>query len=170
MSTLKLTDTEIKKRIEELLAKLGPKAKALWAADCARRVLPYFEDRYPGDNRPRKAIKAAIAWAMDKLKMTDVRKYEVAAYAAAREADYQPACAAARAAGHAAATALFVDHVPHAADYAAKAAAFASDPADTGAAARERAWQLERLLQYVREDEDRGHIQNSRSGGGPEKG
>lgn len=148
----KLTDTETKKRIEELLSKLDHKSKTLWAADCARHVLPYFEDRYPGDDRPRKAIKAAIAWTMDKLKITDVQKYVVAAHATAREVDYQPACAAARAAGHAAAAALFVDHVPHAADYAAKAASFASDPVDTGAAARERAWQLERLLQYIGED------------------
>lgn len=158
MNTDKLTDTETKKRIEELLGKLDHKWKALWAADCARHVLTYFEDRYPDDDRPRKAIKAAIAWTMGKLKMTDVRKYVFAAYAAAREAGYQPACAAARAAGHAAATALFVDHVPHAADYAAKATSFASDPADTGAAARERAWQLERLLQYIRKDEDHADI------------
>lgn len=158
MNTDKLTDTETKKRIEELLGKLDHKSKALWAADCARHVLNYFEDRYPGDDRPRKAIKAVIAWTMDKLKMTDVQKYVAAAYSAAREADYQPACAAARAAGHAAATAIFVDHVPHAAGYAAKAAAFASDPADTGAAASERAWQLERLVQYIGKDEDHANI------------
>lgn len=158
MSTEKPTDMELKKIIDELLLKLGSKTGTLWAADCAKRALPHFEGRYPGDNRPRKAIKAAIAWTMGKLEMTDVQKYVVAAYAAAREADYQPACAAARAAGHAAATALFVDHVPHAADYAAKAASFASDPADTEAAARERAWQLERLLQYIRSGEEHGDI------------
>ena len=30
----------------------------LWAADCAERVLPYFEENYPKDNRPRNAIEA----------------------------------------------------------------------------------------------------------------
>lgn len=157
MSIEKLNDMETKKRIEELLAKLDHKAKALWAADSAKRVLPLFEDGYPGDDRPRKAIKAALAWAMGKLKMADTQKYVLAAYAAAREAD-QTAGAAARAAGHAAATAQFADHATHAADYAAKAAAFASDPADIDAAARERKWQLERLLQYIGKDESDGDI------------
>jgi hypothetical protein len=154
--TDKFTDTETKKQIEQLLITLDHKTKAFWAADCARHVLALFEDRYPGDDRPRKAIKAALAWAMGQLKMTDARKYALAAHAAAREAG-QAAGAAARAAGHAAATAHVADHALHAAGYAAKAAAFASDSADTEAAARERTWQLERLMQYAREESD-GHI------------
>jgi len=32
---------------------------ALWAADCAEHVLPYFEEKYPEDARPRRAIEAA---------------------------------------------------------------------------------------------------------------
>ncbi len=154
--TGKFTDTETKERIEQLLKSLSHKAKTRWAADCARHVLPLFEDRYPGDERPRKAVKAAIAWTMDKLSMTDARKYALAAHAAAREAG-QTAGAAARAAGHAAAAAHVADHAAHGANYAAKAAAFATGPADTTAAARERAWQLERLMQYAREESD-GHI------------
>ena len=33
-----------------------------FAADCAERVLPIFEARYPEDLRPRQAIEAARAW------------------------------------------------------------------------------------------------------------
>src|SRR3990170_4279484 len=36
---------------------------ARWAADCAWRVLPYFEGGHPGDDRPRRAIEAARARA-----------------------------------------------------------------------------------------------------------
>ena len=34
---------------------------ALWAADCAEHVLPFFEEKHPQDDRPRKAIEAARA-------------------------------------------------------------------------------------------------------------
>lgn len=40
-----------------------PKTARLFAADCAERVLHFYEDRYPGDLRPRKAIEAARAYA-----------------------------------------------------------------------------------------------------------
>ena len=33
-----------------------------FAADCAERVLLKFEERYPDDMRPRRAIEAARAW------------------------------------------------------------------------------------------------------------
>ena len=33
-----------------------------FAVACARRVLPIFEQHYPNDDRPRKAIEAAEAW------------------------------------------------------------------------------------------------------------
>ena len=33
------------------------------AAWCARQVLPVYETAYPNDNRPRRAIEAAEAWA-----------------------------------------------------------------------------------------------------------
>lgn len=36
---------------------------AIWAADCDERVLPYFEEKYPEDNRPRKANEACRTWA-----------------------------------------------------------------------------------------------------------
>ena len=35
----------------------------LFAADCAERVLPLFEQRFPNDDRPRKAIAAARNYA-----------------------------------------------------------------------------------------------------------
>jgi len=77
------------------------KLLALWAADCAEHVLPFFEEQYPEDDRPRKAIAAARAWARGEIKCGQARAAAVAAHAAAREADE----GAARAAGHAAGTA-----------------------------------------------------------------
>jgi len=43
---------------------------AVWAADCAERVLSLFEDKYPGDDRPRHAVEQARAWARGEITMT----------------------------------------------------------------------------------------------------
>jgi hypothetical protein len=119
---------------------------ALWSAACAERVLPLFEAAAPGDERPRKAIEAARAWARGDLKMTDARKIAFASHAAARETNNESACLAARAAGHAAATAHVAKHSPHAAAYAIKAIAKqCSEHKDENLLEVEREWQLLQL-------------------------
>ena len=45
----------------------SPQIAALFAADCAERVLPLFEDKYPDDTRPRAAITAARQWARGEI-------------------------------------------------------------------------------------------------------
>ncbi len=105
------------KKIEEDEHKL----LALWAADCAEHVLPFFEKEHPGDDRPRLAIEAARLWVKGKIKAGEARKYALASHAAARDAIVPEAIAAARAAGHAAATAHVSGHAVYAAVYAVKA-------------------------------------------------
>ena len=46
---------------------------AVWAADCAEHVLHYFEQARPGDERPRRAIELARAWARGEIRMTPAR-------------------------------------------------------------------------------------------------
>ncbi len=109
---------------------------AAWAADCAERVLSMFEDYYPEDARPRQAVEAAREWVQGKLKMTEARRFALEAHAAAREAIRPESVAAARSAGHAAATAHIASHAKHAASYALKASA---NPHT------EKEWQLNKL-------------------------
>src|SRR5918994_4174658 len=42
---------------------------AFWAADCAQHVLHFFEHVRPGDDRPRRAIELARAWARGEITM-----------------------------------------------------------------------------------------------------
>lgn len=96
----------------------------LWACDVAEHVLVSFESVLPDDRRPRYAIEAGRKWASGELKMTDARIAAFASHAAAREAKdlfHSKAEAAARSAGHAAATAHVITHAPHAGTYALKA-------------------------------------------------
>lgn len=100
---------------------------AIEVADRAAEVLPLFEAAYPEDDRPRKAIEAARAWAEGRMKTAEARRFAMAAHAAARDAVRPEAVAAARSAGHAAATAHVPGHAKHAAAYAAKAWNFVPD-------------------------------------------
>ncbi len=118
---------------------------AIWASDCAKHVLPYFEGIYPEDNRPRKAIEAARAWVHGDLPVVEARKAAFASHAAARDAKNVAAQAAARAAGHAAATAHVADHARHAVAYAVKAVSAAG-----GDGKPERDWQYRRLPEHLR--------------------
>ena len=127
------------------------RALVLWATDCAGHVFACFEEQYPEDDRPRKAIEAGRAWVRGTITMSEARAAAFGAHAAARSADHHAARAAARAAGHAAATAHVADHARHAAGYAVTAAAHAADPADAAAVtATERDWQYRRLPEHLR--------------------
>ncbi|MDF3302340.1 putative immunity protein [Streptomyces tropicalis] len=74
-----------------------------WAADCAARALALFEERAPGDTRPREALDGIRAYARAELRIGPLRPLALAALAAAREVGDPAATAAARAAGYAAA-------------------------------------------------------------------
>lgn len=118
---------------------------AIWSADCAERVLPLFEQAYPADDRPRKAIEACRAWVRTgTLKMADIRGASLAAHAAARGAkDNHAACFAARAAGQAVATAHVPQHAFGGAYYALKAIAAAHPAHPAVSVAEEHTWQVQ---------------------------
>jgi immunity protein 5 of polymorphic toxin system len=113
---------------------------ALWAADCAWRVLPHFEGEHPEDDRPRRAIEAGPAWARGEIRVGEARDAAIAAHASAREAT-----------ARAAATAHMAAHARHAAGYAARAVTYAADlDAPDDALAAERDLQHRRLPEHLR--------------------
>jgi hypothetical protein len=106
---------------------------------CAKEVLPIFEAKFPDDKRPRKAIKAAIAWCKKPCEETHsvTANAAVAAYAAADDAYAASTyAAAANATANAAAAAATAASAASATDdaYAAATAAYA-DAANAAAAA-----------------------------------
>jgi hypothetical protein len=119
---------------------------ATWAADCAERVLPLFENAYPADDRPRKAIEACRTWVRTGVfKMADIRRASLTAHAAARDAKANDAaCFAARAAGQAVAAAHVPQHAFGGAYYALKAIAAANQAHAETSVAAEYAWQVQR--------------------------
>jgi hypothetical protein len=116
-----------------------PQRVQVWfAVLCAEAALQYFEDRYPADDRPREAIKAAKEYLTTKTVSAAraARAAADAAYAAADAAYAAHAAHAARAAAYAAHAAAYAAHA--AADAADAAyAAYAADAAYAAYAARE---------------------------------
>jgi hypothetical protein len=127
---------------------------ALWAAECAEHVLPFFENVRPNDDRPRRAIEAARAWARGEIKMMRARDFAGAAQDAAREVKSisETARLTALAAGQAAVVAHVAAHELGAAAYAIRAV-MESAPKPEREAVRlaERDWQRSRLPEPIRE-------------------
>ena len=117
---------------------------AVWAADCAERVLPLFEREAPADSRPRDAIARTRAFARGELDAAGEIHRRFVAGRAAASVNGPPAVAAARAAAQAAGVAHMGAHALGAAAYAARAAELATaDRPD--AELDEIRWQLEHL-------------------------
>ena len=149
MEKSKFSVTHKDKSMVELVRKTDHKTLAIWAIDCVERVMPYFEEKYPEDHRPRNAIEALQAWIhAGVFKMTDIRKASLASHAAAREVGEDNAArSAARAAGQAVATAHVPSHSIGAANYALQAIHRATNSSDADAAiTKEREWQYQHLL------------------------
>jgi len=149
-----------------------------FAADCAERALPVYEAAYPGDDRPRRAVEVARAYARDGATRDQLVAAGMAADAAARAAVRAPADAAEAAANtavweavraatdaaQAAAWAVARAAAWDAGEAAAPAAAWATDAAALAAVAAaddaawdaaeaaeaaERRWQATRLAELL---------------------
>ncbi|MDP3520115.1 MAG: hypothetical protein Q8S02_05780 [Hydrogenophaga sp.] len=145
--------------LEELVRDTNKKTLAIWATDCAERVLPYFEENYPDDPRPRDALTALRAWIVTGVfRMADIRGASLASHAAARQVGKDtPARSAARAAGQSVATAHVPAHSLGAAIYAQQAVWRAADHREAeSAVAGERDWQYRHLLELQEKKSDTG--------------
>ena len=123
---------------------------AVWAAQCARNVLWYFEAVCPDDFRPRRAVEAAYAWANGEIAVRQALDAAGASNDAARAAS-GAAKLAALAAGQAAAAAHVAAHELGAAAYAIRSVMAAAPEDQKKAAGREECqWQREQLPQRIR--------------------
>src|SRR5260370_10387234 len=149
MERPKFSITHKDESMVELVSKTDHKTLAIWAIDCAERVMPYFEEKYPQDHRPRHALETLQTWINTGVfQMAVIRKASLDSHAAARDVgEESPARSAARAAGQAVATAHVPRHAYGSAIYAQQAIHRAATSADADAAVtKERDWQYQHLL------------------------
>jgi hypothetical protein len=125
---------------------------AIWAAACARHVLPYFEKVRPDDRRPRRALEAARAWVKGEITMKQARFAAGASQDAAREVKEASEAArlAALSAGQAAVVAHVAAHELGAAAYAIRAVMAASpEGKKEKSRLRECQWQRKMLPEKI---------------------
>lgn len=135
-------------------SKPDQKLLAIWAADCAERVLPCFEKMYPEDNRPRKAIEILRHWILTgEFHMSEIRGASLAAHAAARNVkDNSVACFAARAAGQAVATVHVSQHAYGSSYYSLKAIIAANPINSEVKVIQEYSWQSKHIHKQLRQE------------------
>jgi hypothetical protein len=110
---------------------------------CAEHVLPIYESKYPGDDRPRNAIETRRRYEQGTVTQDELD----AAGAAARAAAWAAEAAAWTAAWAATWAATWA---------AARAAAWAAEAAAwTAAWAAERQWQLDMVIGLIEQDEEK---------------
>ena len=125
----------------QTLSEADRRVVAVWAADCAERVLGLFEAEAPEDGRPRDAIVRARAFAAGDLRVAEMIRRRFNGGGAARDVKAPAAAAAARAAGQAASIPHMGAHALGAAAFAAKATGLAADDGPA-AVSEEIRWQL----------------------------
>ncbi|MDD4251318.1 MAG: hypothetical protein PHX27_03960 [Candidatus ainarchaeum sp.] len=137
------------KQLIELVKKTDKKILAIWASDCTLRVLPYFENEFQNDNRPRTAINILKNWInTNNFNMQIIRKASLDSHAAARETNKNNAArSAARSAGQAVATAHVKTHSIYSASYALQSIHYATEVEYYDLAiTKEREWQYKHLI------------------------
>lgn len=123
---------------------------ALWAADCAERVLRLFEGANPDDKRPRQAIELTRAWVNGEITMKQAHNTAFTANAAGKGMP-DAARFAALAAGQAVAVAHVAAHELGAAAYAIKAVmASAKENEKDKMGQEECQWQQDHLPDEIR--------------------
>lgn len=155
-------DIPLHDRLWCLIHLLPDREQWLFACDCADRVLHLYEAEYPGDNRPRNAVNAARAYALDQSDENRERAEAAcaaacAACAAAGDAS-GAALAAARAAAWDAAWAAAGDAAGAAGDAAGAAwdAAGDAQAAAWDAAGDELKWQVSHAVEMLEEETTNG--------------
>lgn len=134
----------------QTLSEADRRLVALWAADCAERVLPMFEVEAPDDDRTRDGIARARAFGRGEVDAAGQIRRRFEAGRAAQSVKAPASVAAARAAGQASGVAHMGAHALGAAAYAAKAAALAAYDQEVARHA-EIQWQLGHLTTGTRE-------------------
>lgn len=144
-SKIKLTQLQ-DPRVVELLRTTNHRSLALWAIDCTKRVMSYFENEFPEDDRPRRALEVLRQWMRTgTFKMSEIRKASLDSHAAARQVGEDNAArSVARAAGQAVATAHVPTHSIGAAIYSLQA--IYRTTGSFKATEKEKEWQYRHLI------------------------
>ncbi|MBN2334438.1 hypothetical protein JXL21_02685 [Candidatus Bathyarchaeota archaeon] len=150
-SVSEILDKPFTERIDHQIFKPDQKTLAVWALDCTKRVIPYFEEKHSSDNRPKKALETLENWIETGVfQMPVIRKAALDAHAAAKDVEEDYNKYVAHAAGQALGTAHGPTHALGASVYSIRAVAAYSGNVNDGLI-QEYSWQLQRLREIIKQ-------------------
>lgn len=103
-------DDEIMIELSMIINDMPKKAVVSWAIEMAEESLKVLEDKYPHDDRPKRAIELTKLWAKGELKMPVVKGSILEYHAMAKELDSKEDIARCNAIGQACSTMHTIRH------------------------------------------------------------
>lgn len=97
-------ESECLQELIELIKLQDHKTIVMWALDCAKVTLEYFEEKYQNEIRPRICLEVCEEWARGKIKMPKAKQAILASHAAAKTINDNEYSCLCHAIGHAGAT------------------------------------------------------------------
>ena len=97
-------ESECLQELKTLIEQQKHRTLVMWALYCAKAPLTQFENKYPLELRPRKALKLCEDWSRGKIKMPAAKRAILDAHKVALEIDDNVYGALCHAIGHAGAT------------------------------------------------------------------
>ena len=80
-------DSKCLEDLIELIKRQKHRTLVLWAFECVKSPLKIFEEKYPDEKRPRKAIELCKMWASGEIKMPEAKKAILDCHAVCKEID-----------------------------------------------------------------------------------
>lgn len=97
-------NSECLQELIHLIEQQKHRTLAMWAFDCVQIPLVAFEEKYPNEYRPRKALELCKEWAKGMIKMPIAKRAILEAHTVAKEIDDQEYVALVHAIGQGVAT------------------------------------------------------------------
>lgn len=105
-------DSAVLEELNMLLGEQNHRVTALWAFDLAEEAVSSLEERYPEEQRPRRALEACRMWAAGAVKMPEAKREILACHAVAKELSSPEDIALCHAVGQACSVVHTVGHAP----------------------------------------------------------
>lgn len=80
-------DSKCLEDLIELIKRQKHRTLVLWAFECGKSPLKIFEEKYPDEKRPRKAIELCKKWAEGEIKMPEAKRAILDCHAVCKEID-----------------------------------------------------------------------------------
>lgn len=138
-------------RMQTLIQSVPHKTLARWAQETMEYFLPYLDEHYPQEERPREAMRILTQWLNDEITMWEARKFcwKVLEFAREIEEKDKAGCQLVRACSHTLATCHVPSHCEGVTIYTLSYMQYAyhDQPDILEMMSKERERQIQRLIQ-----------------------